>query len=64
MPDRLTWPDDLDRRQFIAAAALPCLAPLSSAAAPADSSSQFTVEARFYEKLPYKKIKCKLCPRE
>jgi len=27
--------------------------------------SQFTVEARFYEKLPNnKKIKCKLCPRE
>ena len=24
----------------------------------------FTVEARFYEKLPNKKIKCKLCPRE
>jgi pyruvate formate lyase activating enzyme len=26
--------------------------------------SQFTVEARFYEKLANKKIKCKLCPRE
>ena len=26
--------------------------------------AQFTVEARFYEKLPNKKIKCKLCPRE
>ncbi len=25
--------------------------------------SQFTVEARFYEKQPNKKIKCKLCPR-
>ena len=25
---------------------------------------RFTVEARFYEKLPNKKIKCKLCPRE
>ena len=31
------------------------------AAAP---DAQFTIEARFYEKLPYKKIKCKLCPRE
>lgn len=29
-----------------------------------DSDAQFTIEARFYEKLPYKKIKCKLCPRE
>ena len=26
--------------------------------------SQFTVEARFYQKLENKKIKCKLCPRE
>jgi pyruvate formate lyase activating enzyme len=26
--------------------------------------SQFTVEARFYEKLANKKVKCKLCPRE
>ena len=26
--------------------------------------AQFTVEARFYQKLPNKKIKCKLCPRE
>jgi len=29
--------------------------------APANDA-QFTIEARFYEKLPYKKIKCKLCP--
>ena len=26
--------------------------------------SQFIREAKFYEKLPYKKTKCKLCPRE
>jgi len=26
--------------------------------------SRFTVEAKFYQKLPNKKIKCKLCPRE
>jgi pyruvate formate lyase activating enzyme len=26
--------------------------------------TRFTVEARFYEKLPNKKVKCKLCPRE
>jgi pyruvate formate lyase activating enzyme len=30
----------------------------------AESDAQFTREARFYDKLPYKKIKCKLCPRE
>jgi pyruvate formate lyase activating enzyme len=34
------------------------------AAARAESDARFTIEARFYEKLPYKKIKCKLCPRE
>jgi pyruvate formate lyase activating enzyme len=38
---------------------LPCLA----SGAP-DSDAQFTREAKFYEKLGYKKIKCKLCPRE
>lgn len=26
--------------------------------------AQYTVEAKFYEKLPYRKVKCKLCPRE
>jgi pyruvate formate lyase activating enzyme len=26
--------------------------------------AQFTVEAQFYQKLPNKKVKCKLCPRE
>ena len=30
----------------------------------ADPDAQFTTEARFYEKLPHRKIKCKLCPRE
>ncbi len=25
---------------------------------------RYTLEARFYEKLPHKKIRCKLCPRE
>ena len=28
------------------------------------NDAQFAVEARFYEKLPNRKIKCKLCPRE
>jgi len=66
----------LDRRTFFKAAALPCLATCAAAclgdwsAAPLEAfplledDRQFTVEAKFYEKLPYKKIKCKLCPRE
>jgi pyruvate formate lyase activating enzyme len=29
-----------------------------------DSDARFIREAAFYEKLPHKKIKCKLCPRE
>ncbi len=57
------------------AAALPCLASggLGSSrgsagivppAPTAEDDSRFIVEAKFYEKLAYKKIKCKLCPRE
>jgi pyruvate formate lyase activating enzyme len=63
-----------DRREFLKAASLPCLAasafvgvPLAAplfAAPAADSDVQFIREAQFYEKLAYKKIKCKLCPRE
>jgi len=49
----------MDRRVFLQGLAIPCLA-----ARAAESDARFTVEARFYEKLPYKKIKCKLCPRE
>lgn len=66
----------LDRRAFLKATALPCLASCAFASARAagggivpalaapEDDSKFTVEAKFYEKLPYKKIKCKLCPRE
>ena len=49
----------MDRRAFLQGLALPCLA-----ARAADPDARYTVEARYYEKLPYKKIKCKLCPRE
>ncbi len=35
-----------------------------SAAADTEEDTRFVTEARFYEKLPNKKIKCKLCPRE
>jgi len=41
----------------------PLAAPLFAAPAP-DNDDQFVREAKFYEKLPYKKIKCKLCPRQ
>ena len=57
----------MDRRAFLKTASLPCLAACAArnaAAAPAQNDAQFIVEARFYEKQPYKKIKCKLCPRE
>ncbi|MGD0869208.1 MAG: AmmeMemoRadiSam system radical SAM enzyme [Bryobacteraceae bacterium] len=49
----------MDRRLFLQTLALPCLA-----ARAAETDARFTIEARFYEKQPYKKIKCKLCPRE
>ena len=52
----------LDRRQFLMSAALPCL--VSGATVAAESDAQFIREAQFYEKLPHRKIKCKLCPRE
>jgi len=67
----------LDRRSFLrcalvsgAALGLSDLAkPLAAISSPTDPQTQddsrFTVEAKFYEKLPNnKKIKCKLCPRE
>lgn len=68
-----------DRRAFLKCAALTGATvgatcafagfalPLPAMAAPALSAqddSQFTVEAKFYQKLPNKKVKCKLCPRE
>jgi pyruvate formate lyase activating enzyme len=65
-----------DRRDFLKAASVPCLAACalslvkgwpslaSGAPVPADDDSRFIVEAQFYEKLPFKKTRCKLCPRE
>jgi len=65
---------DLNRRAFLKAAALPCLAcglgsagvlaPRLAAARVKEDESRYIREARFYEKQPYKKIKCVLCPRE
>ncbi|MBI4165074.1 MAG: AmmeMemoRadiSam system radical SAM enzyme [Acidobacteria bacterium] len=62
-----------DRRSFLKGVSLPCLAACTGALAgtqgivpllAADSDAQFIREAQFYEKQPYRKIKCKLCPRE
>ena len=65
----------LDRRSFLKWATMAggacglgsfglCFAATPSLMPPAQDDSRFTVEARFYEKLQNKKIKCKLCPRE
>jgi len=48
-----------NRRRRQAAAAIP-----SGAATGSEDDARFVVEAKFYEKLPNRKIKCKLCPRE
>jgi pyruvate formate lyase activating enzyme len=45
----------MERRNFLT---------LAAGAASSDPDAQYTAEAKFYEKLPYRKIKCKLCPRE
>ena len=64
-----------DRRSFLKTASLPCLVACAGAiigrpnavpllAAPlAEDDSRFVREARFYDKQPYRKIKCRLCPR-
>ena len=62
----------MDRRAFlrtsVAACACPALAasPVGQASglSPASPDARFIAEAAFYEKLPYKKTRCKLCPRE
>ncbi|HEY1206869.1 MAG: AmmeMemoRadiSam system radical SAM enzyme [Bryobacteraceae bacterium] len=56
----------MDRRSFLtacAACALPAVGQASGLSS-ASPDSRFIAEAAFYEKLPYKKTKCKLCPRE
>ena len=66
----------LDRRSFLQCALasgaalgvgefVPFVAIPAWAGPPKQDDSRFTVEAKFYQKLPNnKKIKCKLCPRE
>jgi pyruvate formate lyase activating enzyme len=54
----------LERREFLkSAAVLPCFCG-SLLGAPAANDARFTVEAKFYEKLPSKKVNCHLCSRE
>jgi pyruvate formate lyase activating enzyme len=62
----------INRRDFLKISSLACGALYATSAAasmgdisdfPADTQ-RYIIEARFYEKLPYKKIRCKLCPRE
>jgi pyruvate formate lyase activating enzyme len=71
----LSSPLSLDRRTFLkcavsaGAAGGVCSLAQPAAAVPAPASpqlqdAQFTMEARFYDKLQNKKIKCRLCPRE
>jgi pyruvate formate lyase activating enzyme len=46
----------MQRRDFIRLMSLPAPA--------AEREAQYIREARYYEKLPDRKIRCKLCPRE
>ena len=67
---------NLDRRTFLRCAlasgaalgagtfAAPASAIPVGSGTQAQNDAQFTFEAKFYEKLPNRKIKCKLCPRE
>jgi pyruvate formate lyase activating enzyme len=67
-------PAEQDRRTFLKLAGAPCLAACAAAcvglpriafgATAPENDARFIVEAQFYEKLPYKKTRCKLCPRE
>jgi hypothetical protein len=51
----------MDRRAFLGTG---CVLALGGALPAAEDDSRYIAEAAFYEKLPHKKIKCKLCPRE
>ncbi|MHB2154224.1 AmmeMemoRadiSam system radical SAM enzyme [Calditrichota bacterium GD2] len=69
LPEKKTT---LNRRQFLTAASSACVLlglpinPFSRSILlrAAGSDDRFVREARFYEKLAHKKIRCKLCPRE
>ena len=71
------WPVALapsDRRTFLKAVTLPCLAAcaatclgtgplLARVASATEDDTRFRAEARFYEKLPGRSVRCHLCPR-
>ncbi|MGA2348920.1 MAG: AmmeMemoRadiSam system radical SAM enzyme [Terracidiphilus sp.] len=44
--------------------AQPAVAMPSGTASETGADARFVVEAKFYQQLPHRKIKCKLCPRE
>ncbi|MCD6375763.1 MAG: AmmeMemoRadiSam system radical SAM enzyme [Caldisericaceae bacterium] len=60
------------RRQFLTAAGSACIMlglpalpfPKGSSLKAAGNDQRFVREARFYEKLSHKQVRCKLCPRE
>jgi hypothetical protein len=58
----------MDRREALKnMVTFPLLAAAGAGAAagtPAAEDARFVVEARFYEKMPSRRIRCKLCPRE
>ncbi len=58
----------ISRRKFVKnSVLLGCLSPWAShlvSARTAAEYKEFLTEARYYEKLPFRKIKCVLCPRE
>jgi len=64
-----------DRRLFLKSLAYPCMTACALALAPdclafptlaaaEEDDPRFRVEARFYEKLANRRVRCKLCPRE
>lgn len=55
---------DISRRSFVQSAALPALCAAAAGGEAQAAGSLSRREAQFYEKLPNKKIRCKLCPRE
>ena len=74
LPFLTVTPTPSNRRTFLKMVTLPCLAACAATYLPAsafhatgpptrEDDGRFRVEARFYEKLPGKKVRCHLCPR-
>src|ERR1035441_269661 len=75
LPKASALASELDRRLFLKTLALPCAAacvmaltrncfslPIGTWGTTGEDDSRYRVEARFYEKLPDKMVRCKLCP--